>query len=100
MGRAPATCDDDLAGESTYQPLMSEVLTLLERAGLVAESDCARVISVPGFTTREGAPLPLIVQARTGGFDNATSDLSFVKKRDTPSTAPPSPCEGAGRGVS
>lgn len=73
--------DDDLAGESTYQSLMPDVLTRLKSAGLLIESDGARVVFVPGFTNREGAPLPLIVQARTGGFNYATSDLACVIDR-------------------
>lgn len=59
--------DEDLAGESTYQSLMPDVLTRPESEGLLIESDGARVVFVPGFTNQEGAPLPLIVQARAGG---------------------------------
>ena len=73
--------DDDLAGESIYQPMMPEVLTRLEQAGLLQESDGAKVVWVPGYTNREGEPLPLIVQARTGGFNYATSDLACVIDR-------------------
>ena len=35
----------------------------------------------PGFTNRENEPLPLIVQASTGGFNYATSDLTCVIDR-------------------
>ncbi|MEI6401237.1 MAG: arginine--tRNA ligase [Actinomycetota bacterium] len=73
--------DDDLAGESIYQPMMPEVLTRLDQAGLLQESDGAKVVWVPGYTNREGEPLPLIVQARTGGFNYATSDLACVIDR-------------------
>jgi arginyl-tRNA synthetase len=73
--------DDDLAGESFYQPFMPAVLERLQAAGLLDESDGARVVWVPGFVNREGAPLPLIVQARTGGFNYATSDLACVVDR-------------------
>ncbi|MGA0893550.1 MAG: arginine--tRNA ligase [Ilumatobacteraceae bacterium] len=73
--------DDDLAGESMYQPLMDDVLRRLDAAGMLDESDGAKVVWVPGFTNREGEPLPLIVQARTGGFNYATSDLACVIDR-------------------
>jgi len=73
--------DGDLAGESMYQPLMPDVLVRLDRAGLLEESDGAKVVWVPGYTNREGEPLPLIVQARTGGFNYATSDLACVIDR-------------------
>ncbi len=53
----------------------------LDAAGLLDESDGAKVVWVPGFTNREGDPLPLIVQARTGGFNYATSDITCVLDR-------------------
>ncbi len=72
---------DDIVGESFYQPLMPAMLERLDQAGLLAESDGAKVVWVPGFTNREGEPLPLIVQARTGGFNYATSDITCVLDR-------------------
>jgi arginyl-tRNA synthetase len=72
---------DDIVGESFYQSLMPAMLDRLERAGLLAESDGAKVVWVPGFSNREGDPLPLIVQARTGGFNYATSDITCVLDR-------------------
>ena len=71
----------DIVGESFYQPFMPTVLDRLDAAGLLAESDGAKVVWVPGFTNREGEPLPLIVQARTGGFNYATSDITCVIDR-------------------
>ena len=71
----------DIVGESYYQPYMPAVLERLDAAGLLAESDGAKVVWVPGFTNRDGDPLPLIVQARTGGFNYATSDLACVIDR-------------------
>jgi arginyl-tRNA synthetase len=73
--------DDDLAGESTYQPLMPEVIERLRVAGLLIESDGADVVFPPGFTNRDGDPLPLIVQKGAGGFNYATSDLACVIDR-------------------
>ncbi len=72
---------DDIVGESFYQPYMPTMLARLEQQGLLEESDGAKVVWVPGFTNREGEPLPLIVQARTGGFNYATSDLTCVIDR-------------------
>jgi arginyl-tRNA synthetase len=72
---------DDIVGESFYQPMMPDVLARLSAAGLLQESDGAQVVWVPGFKNREGDPLPLIVQARTGGFNYATSDLACVIDR-------------------
>ncbi|MDP2290756.1 MAG: arginine--tRNA ligase [Actinomycetota bacterium] len=72
---------DDIVGESYYQPMMPAMLERLDQAGLLAESEGAKVVWVPGFTNREGEPLPLIVQARTGGFNYATSDITCVLDR-------------------
>jgi arginyl-tRNA synthetase len=73
--------DDDLMGESAYQPLMPGTVDRLEVAGLLQESDGAKVVFPPGFTSRDNEPLPLIIHARTGGFNYATSDLACVIDR-------------------
>jgi arginyl-tRNA synthetase len=73
--------DNDLAGESRYQPLMPGVVDRLREAELLVESDGADVVFPPGFENRDGDPLPLILQKRTGGFNYATSDLACVIDR-------------------
>jgi arginyl-tRNA synthetase len=73
--------DDDIAGESRYQPLMPDVVERLRDADLLTESDGADVVFPPGFENRDGDPLPLILQKRTGGFNYATSDLACVIDR-------------------
>ena len=73
--------EDDLVGESHYQPLMPQVVERLDAAGLLEESDGADVVFPPGFENREGDPLPLIVQKGTGGFNYATSDLACLIER-------------------
>jgi arginyl-tRNA synthetase len=72
---------DDLVGESFYQPLMGRTVERLNEAGLLEEDDGAKVVFPPGFANRDGNPLPLIIQARTGGFNYATSDLTCVIDR-------------------
>jgi arginyl-tRNA synthetase len=73
--------DDDLAGESTYNHLLPEVIERLRDKGLLEVSEGADVVFPPGFTNRDGDPLPLIVQKRTGGFNYGTSDLACVIDR-------------------
>ena len=74
-------------GESFYQDLMDDVICRLEakRAavpdGPVRDSAGALCIFMDGFTTREGAPLPLIVRKTDGGFNYATSDLATILHR-------------------
>jgi arginyl-tRNA synthetase len=73
--------NNDLAGESRYEALMPEVMARLEAGGLLQESDGAEVVFPPGFTNRDGDPLPLIVRSRVGAFTYATSDLACVVDR-------------------
>jgi arginyl-tRNA synthetase len=73
--------DDDLAGESMYNDLLPEVVDRLRTAGLLQLSDGAEVVFPPGYTNREGEPLPLIVRNRVGGFNYGTSDLACVLDR-------------------
>jgi arginyl-tRNA synthetase len=73
--------DDDLAGESRYQALMPEAYARLEGAGLLEDSDGAKVVFPPGFTNRDNEPLPLIVRSSAGAFMYATSDLACVLDR-------------------
>ena len=73
--------DGDLMGESAYNDLLPEVIRRLDELGMLQQSAGADVVFVPGYTNREGDPLPLIVQKGTGGFNYATSDLACVIDR-------------------
>jgi arginyl-tRNA synthetase len=71
----------DVRGESFYNPLLADVVAELRQQQLAVESDGATCVFVPGFTNREGAPLPLIVQKQDGGFGYAATDLAGVRFR-------------------
>ncbi len=73
--------DDDLAGESRYQPLMEGVYERMDDQGLVREDDGAMVVDVDGYTNRDGDPLPMILKSSAGAFMYATSDLACVADR-------------------
>ncbi|MBU3690079.1 MAG: arginine--tRNA ligase, partial [Actinobacteria bacterium] len=73
--------DHDLMGESAYNDLLPQVIERLDKLGLLQESDGADVVFPPGYTNRDGDPLPLIVQKGKGGFNYATSDLACVIDR-------------------
>jgi arginyl-tRNA synthetase len=75
--------DDDLAGESFYNDRLASVVEELERDGLVVLDDGALCVFPPGFTGREGAPLPLIVRYSTGGYGYAATDLAALRYRTT-----------------
>lgn len=72
---------EDVVGESFYNDLLPVVVADLEAAGLLVESEGARCVFPPGFTGREGEPLPLIVQKSDGGYGYATTDLAALKDR-------------------
>jgi arginyl-tRNA synthetase len=73
--------DEHLRGESFYNPLLPGVADELERSGLARMNDGALCVFAPGFTNREGEPLPLIVRKQDGGFGYAATDLAALKFR-------------------
>jgi arginyl-tRNA synthetase len=68
-------------GESFYNPYLAAVVADLEKAGLLEESQGAKVVFLEGFTNKEGQPLPLIVQKTDGGYNYATTDLAALRYR-------------------
>jgi arginyl-tRNA synthetase len=68
-------------GESFYQPFLHQMIEDLEMQGLLSISDGAKCIFMEGFNTKEGQPLPLIVQKSDGGFPYAATDLAAMKHR-------------------
>ena len=73
--------DEDLMGESAYNHLLEEVVTRLDAAKLLVESDGAQVVFPDGFTNRDNDPLPLIIRKGDGGYNYATTDLACVIDR-------------------
>jgi arginyl-tRNA synthetase len=71
----------DVVGESFYQPYLSGLIDDLRTAGLARDSDGAVVVFPPGHVGRDGAPLPLIVRKRDGGFGYAATDLAALRHR-------------------
>jgi arginyl-tRNA synthetase len=72
---------DDVAGESYYDDMLEDVVTDLYAKGLIVESGGALCVFPPGFTNRDGDPLPLIVRKSDDGFGYAASDLAAVRDR-------------------
>src|SRR5947207_4097209 len=68
-------------GESFYEPYLAETVEELEQKGLVVVDEGAKCVYLEGFTTKEGNPLPLIVQKADGGYNYATTDLAAVRFR-------------------
>ena len=68
-------------GESFYDPYLKDVVKHFEEKKLIQDSDGAKCIFLDGFETKEGNPLPLIIQKSDGGFNYATTDLAAINHR-------------------
>lgn len=73
--------DEDIAGESLYNPWLAEVVEFLSSKGLAVESDGATCVFPPGFCGRDDQPLPLIIRKQDGGYGYATTDLAAIRHR-------------------
>jgi arginyl-tRNA synthetase len=73
--------DDDVRGESFYNPLLPKVVEDLGALGLLVEDEGAQCVFPPGFTNREGEPLPLIVRKSDEGYGYAATDLAAIRDR-------------------
>jgi len=73
--------DDDIRGESFYNDMLPGVVEDLTAKGLAVESDGALCVFPPGFTGRDGSPLPVIIRKRDGGYNYSTTDLATVRYR-------------------
>ena len=72
---------DDVRGESAYNNDLSTVVSELDQAGLLRESDGAQCVFLDEFKNKEGEPLPVIVRKADGGYLYATSDLAALRYR-------------------
>lgn len=70
---------DDLRPESFYNPMLPAMVEELEAKGLLRMDDGALCAFPPGFASRDGHPLPLIVRNSHGGYGYAATDLAAVK---------------------
>jgi len=73
--------DDDIRGESFYNDMLPDVVADLEAKGLATVSDGALCVFPPGFTGRDGSPLPVIIRKRDGGYNYSSTDLATVRYR-------------------
>ncbi|TDB84419.1 arginine--tRNA ligase [Actinomadura sp. KC216] len=73
--------DDDIKGESFYNDLLAPTVRELEEKGIAVISDGALCAFPPGFTGREGEPLPVIIRKSDGGYNYSTTDLATIRYR-------------------
>ncbi|WP_299009992.1 arginine--tRNA ligase [uncultured Shewanella sp.] len=72
---------EDVQGESTYNDDLANVVAELNEQGLLSESNGAKVVFQEEFKTKDGEPLPVIIQKADGGYLYATSDLAAMRYR-------------------
>ena len=73
--------DNDLAGESSYEELLPDVVERLRNKNMIVESKGALVVFPDGWVNRDDEPLPLIIRKGDGGYNYATSDLACIINR-------------------
>jgi arginyl-tRNA synthetase len=73
--------DADMDPESFYNPMLAEVCQELEDAGIAVISEGALCAFPPGFTGRDGKPVPLILRKSDGGYGYATTDAAAIRYR-------------------
>jgi arginyl-tRNA synthetase len=72
---------DDICPESFFNPVLDEVAAELEAKGLARIDNGALCVFPPGFTGRDGEPLPLIVRKSDGGYGYQATDLAAARYR-------------------
>jgi arginyl-tRNA synthetase len=73
--------DADLDPESFYNSMLADVCDELQAAGVAVISDGALCSFPPGFTGRDGTPLPLILRKSDGGYGYGTTDMAAIRHR-------------------
>jgi arginyl-tRNA synthetase len=73
--------DADMDPESFYNPMLAEVSAELEDAGIAVISEGALCAFPPGFTGRDGKPVPLMLRKSDGGYGYATTDTAAIRYR-------------------
>jgi arginyl-tRNA synthetase len=73
--------DSDVRGESFYKDMLADVVNDLKKTGIAVESNGAICIFPEGFKTKEGKPMPFIIQKSDGAYLYATTDLAALRYR-------------------
>ena len=60
--------DEFMAPESFYNSMLADVCAELEASGVAVISDGALCAFPPGFTGRDGRPVPLMLRKSDGGY--------------------------------
>ncbi|MGO9079089.1 MAG: arginine--tRNA ligase [Streptosporangiaceae bacterium] len=74
---------ETMAPESFYNPMLADVCAELEARGLAVISDGALCAFPPGFTGRDGSPVPLMLRKSDGGYGYDSTDVAAIRYRLT-----------------
>ena len=75
--------DADMDPESFYNPMLADVSDELESRGIAVISDGALCAFPPGFTGRDGNPVPLMLRKSDGGYGYDSTDAAAIRYRLT-----------------
>jgi arginyl-tRNA synthetase len=73
--------DADMDPESFYNPVLASVSGELEDKGIAVISDGALCAFPPGFSGRDGRPVPLMLRKSDGGYGYASTDAAAIRYR-------------------
>ena len=72
---------DDIMGESAYNDDLADIISALDSAGLLQQSEGADCVFLDQFKNKEGEIQPVIVRKSDGGYLYATTDLAAISHR-------------------
>lgn len=73
--------EDDIMGESLYNPMLPVIVADLKAKGLAVESEGATVVFLDEYKNKEGEPMGVIIQKKDGGYLYTTTDIACAKYR-------------------
>ncbi len=73
--------EDDIMGESLYNPMLQGIVADLKAKGLAVESEGATVVFLDEYKNKEGEPMGVIIQKKDGGYLYTTTDIACAKYR-------------------
>jgi arginyl-tRNA synthetase len=75
--------DADMDPESFYNPMLASVTAELEDKGIAVISDGALCAFPPGFSGRDGRPVPIMLRKSDGAYGYASTDVAAMRYRLT-----------------
>ncbi|MBF0409593.1 MAG: arginine--tRNA ligase [Candidatus Riflebacteria bacterium] len=73
--------EENERGESFYRDMLAETVAKISESGKLVESQGAKCVFLSQFKTKDGDPLPIIVQKSDGGYNYDTFDLAALRYR-------------------